>query len=644
MSNDILLKSLSKLFGSYKAEWLQDSLFELYTEPSYFPELTTARPCVLTGGRGTGKTTVLRSLSYMGQWEFLKRDRKLVTHEERIKAAQQWPYIGFYYRVNTARVTAFQGTGLEELEWQKLFLHYINLTFSQNLITFFKWHIENINYSFNVRQSLIEEICAILSLEKASSLGELDGHVGNALLMLETYINNIGLDDKPRLSSTGALDAILTKASQLPEFKGKTFFLIFDEYENFTDNQQQAINTLIKHTNASFTFKIGVRQLGWRVKHTLNASESLISPADYVLINIAEKLTEDDFSQFAENICNSRILKLQSDNDIPNALRVRELLIGLSTEKEAELLGISDVVSGLRMDVEASQKPILQDISSQLSDLDLYIVKYWSDGQKASFLETLSTVNLTDTTWRYRFEEYRYAALFYLTKGRAGIRKYYVGWDVFCKLSCTNIRYMMELVEQALLLHFKEDRSLDSPISPKTQTTAAKAIGKKNLEELQGLSTFGAKLTKLVLGLGRVFGQLAAQAAGHAHEVNQFRLTTPKGKFHDSEDVVQRRIRDNVDEILKAAIMHLAIVTFPGNKPKNEGDIKDNTFLLHPIFSPYFIFSHRRRRNLFLNEAQVLGIIEDPQRTIEDILKKNNREKDGGPSQLQLFDLASEQE
>jgi hypothetical protein len=61
-------EQLSELFGSYRAEWLREHIFELFKEPKYFPELLTLRPCVLMGGRGTGKTSVLRSLSYEGQF------------------------------------------------------------------------------------------------------------------------------------------------------------------------------------------------------------------------------------------------------------------------------------------------------------------------------------------------------------------------------------------------------------------------------------------------------------------------------------------------------------------------------------------------------------------------------------------------
>ncbi len=40
---------------------------ELYETPAYFPELLTEAPCVLVGGRGTGKTAVLAAYSYHGQ-------------------------------------------------------------------------------------------------------------------------------------------------------------------------------------------------------------------------------------------------------------------------------------------------------------------------------------------------------------------------------------------------------------------------------------------------------------------------------------------------------------------------------------------------------------------------------------------------
>jgi len=114
-------------FGEVRAESLRDDIFNLYCQPTYFPELETNRACVLVGGRGTGKTTTLKCLTYEGRYS-------LEGHEkERI---QNWEYFGFYYKVNTNRVTAFQGEELSSNTWRKLFAHYLNLILCGKVVDF----------------------------------------------------------------------------------------------------------------------------------------------------------------------------------------------------------------------------------------------------------------------------------------------------------------------------------------------------------------------------------------------------------------------------------------------------------------------------------------------------------------------------
>lgn len=632
------LEQLSKLFGSYKAEWLQDSIFELYSEPSYFPELTTPRPCVLNGGRGTGKTTVLRSLSYIGQWEITRRQ----TPDPAIQKSQvlSWPYYGFYYRVNTPRVSAFQGTELSVDEWQKLFLHYINIIFVQQLLKFLEWYSADIKTILPLDKDTLNTICLNLAVDEASSIEELSKKLAQQLINIESYINNIGIDPKPRVSSSGALDAIFSLISSLPEFKQKIFFIIIDEYENFRDEQQQVINTLLKHTSTSYTFKIGVKKLGWRIKNTLNENENLISPADYVLIDIADKLNENDFNAFAADVCNHRISKLLSSLSGVEFTSVKDMFPSLSMDEEATLLGVNEIASSYRDELIRLDENLKEEVAL-LSDLDLYTIAYLAKGQSLLLIDGMYDYIKNKESLAAKLDEYKYSALFTIRKGRSGIKKYYAGWDVLSKISCINIRYLLELVEQALLLHIKEDNILGTKISPKTQTMAAQAVGRKNLEELGGISIHGAKLTKLVLGLGRIFGVLAESSAGHTIEVNQFRIREerPSLRFIGDDSHPQQ----TATEIVTAAVMHLALVSFPANKPKDEGQTKDNIYQLHPIFAPYFIFSHRRRRDLVLSEDEILGLIKSPSDTIKGIMESNNRYSDfEAPQQLRLFSSYSE--
>ncbi|MGH9418976.1 MAG: hypothetical protein ACRD3J_03300, partial [Thermoanaerobaculia bacterium] len=116
---------------SLRAESLRDRTFELFTEPSYLPELTTSQACVLIGGRGTGKTTVLKCMSYTGRFALSHAD---------VLSIPGWPYYGLYQRVNTNRVTAFAGPELTDEKWIRVFAHYINLMFCDATLSFLEWY------------------------------------------------------------------------------------------------------------------------------------------------------------------------------------------------------------------------------------------------------------------------------------------------------------------------------------------------------------------------------------------------------------------------------------------------------------------------------------------------------------------------
>ena len=91
------------------------------------------------------------------------------------------------------------------------------------------------------------------------------------MVEFQSQINNIGDGVLPNLSMADVPIKIITeKIIELSQFNNKIFYIILDEYENFEDYQQQIVNTLIKHNTEFYTFKIGVREMGWRVKHTLN--------------------------------------------------------------------------------------------------------------------------------------------------------------------------------------------------------------------------------------------------------------------------------------------------------------------------------------------------------------------------------------
>ena len=608
-------QSLTNPFGLYRAEWLNHALFQLFAKPAYYPELETPRPCVLVGGRGTGKTTVLRCLSYDGKYELEGSDPGKVA---------EWRYFGFYHRINTNRVTAFHGDELNERQWTRAFAHYVNLLLCGQVLEFLNWYYELLPGAQTLGENACRDIAESLFLEDCRNTLELSEQTSRSRRKFEAFLNNVDPARMPQMSvQSQPIDELCSALLKLPNFKSKQFFFILDEFENLLDYQQEIFNTLIKHCGLFYTFKIGVRELGWRRRSTLNANEQLISPADYELIDVAQRLEGDNFARFAADVCN---LRAKRASEFPHGLDVERLFPNLSIDDEAELLGVSDHLPRIR--ATAQSEGVELHSLGDMSPLELFFAEYWAENTRRSLSSVLQERQKEKQTWTVRYNNYKVSILFLIRSGKVGIRKYYSGWRTYTMLADGNIRYMLQLIGQALEMHKHADRAIGEPVAPDLQTRAAQQVGRKNLSELEGLSVHGAQLTKLLLSLGRVFEVLARNPHRHAPELTQ---------FHVPDDAPLGQAAP----LLTAAVMHLALVRSVSNKRSLQTDLelKSYDYSIHPIYAPFFSFSHRRKRKMKLSPHQIFALVNDPKAAIGQILRQYDQLDDGMlPEQLQLFE------
>ena len=618
-ARDELLTDLTNLFGGLRAEYFDEKLFDLFTQPTYWPELIGVRPCLLVGGRGTGKTTVLRGLSFEGQ-------RRLTG-----SSVKSWDFIGMYWRIDTSAVTAFRGAGLAEDQWVRLFGHYANLMLAQSVVDFLAWYLSTDEGSASPLLNdghALERVCRSLHLPSQPDLAAFAAVLEDAVIDYEAFINNVAGSDPPPLSMQGRPVQLLVQLMQGdPELAGKPVFFLLDEYENLEDYQQRIFNTLIKHSAVgSFTFKIGMRETGHRERATLNPDEQLVEPADYAYIDIPRKLKDGDFAAFAGRVCDERLARLRVRNGETGG--IVQLLPSVSEAEEADRLGIQERVEETHAALQhAGATPDELGAFARLEPLSAYLVAFWSEAQGKPIREVLAEAMAAPAAWETRLGNYQHAMLFTVRKRVRGLQKYYAGWATFVQLADGNIRYLLQLVTEALSRQVMGGASLTIPISAEVQTEAAQEIGRRNLQQLQGLAAEGAQLTKLVLSLGRIFQVMAARPEGHAPEVNQFRVNrTGAGATA-------------VDQLLTAAVMHLAVVRFPGDKMAGvSGETRDFDFQLHPVFAPFFVYSYRRKRRLVIDADDVLRLISDPAPTIRQLLARSNRDElPGLPDQLSLF-------
>lgn len=607
------------LLGSFRAEYLDEDIFKFFNEPSYFRHLQGSRSCVLMGGRGSGKTTALRCMSYEGQ------------HALGVFDLNEPRSIGLYHRINTTRVTAFQGPELSSAEWTRIFSHYVNLVICESIADYFSWFCAKNSLSILPPAISLKRFGSTMGGPSLTSAQDLQDFIFEKRSELESYINNFG-PSKPQLSQLQApVSALLSEVSKLPGHEKSPIYVILDEYENLLDYQQLIMNTMIKHSGGRCFFKIGVRELGWRVRHTLNAAEQLISPADYELIHIEEKLSTG-FSDFARKVCEARLERFATEAGV-SRLPLSELLPKLSVSEEAELLGVAEKVSLAKRDLDEKAPGLVQSLG--ITDYELYVFFELAQHNLEDTIRDISAYASGDATCANRYDNYAYALLFQVAERGRKITKFYCGHNTFALMSNRNIRFYLQLVYEAILKQQEAKKPLSEPIDASNQTLAARDVGLTYLRELEGVTVKGAQITKLLLGFGRLFQIMSENPLGGAPERNQFHIREPS----EAERLSSPELFASASELLREAVMHLALVRAPGTKLATESDIRSYDYSPHPIFAAYFNFSHRRKRKIAITDHDLIAMTKTPQTTIKKLLGKRSDLADKElPPQMSMFD------
>ncbi|MFP2957455.1 hypothetical protein ACLEPN_06385 [Myxococcus sp. 1LA] len=611
-------EALSDMFGDYRAEWRPDLFASLFIRPTYFGSLESRKPCVLIGGRGTGKTTALRSLRYDATASRL-----------RLAQGKHLPYLGVYLRINKNRVRAFQGSGLDSEEWNRLFSHYFNLLVTTELARLYSWLVDNEGWP-NPSFETLRDVSETLNLHEVTSLSSLSSKLRTSLNLLELYVNNIGRTTPPVISMPEApVRAFVDLLQGCPELNKRIIFCCVDEYENLLASQQKIINTYIKHCELPLSYKIGVRRYGILSRQTLDESDLLRAPEDYDEIDIATD--EDIFEKFALAIAS---IRLQRANELGASVDsdIKNLLQEYSRRDEALVLGAGEISDQVLAELKTAKNPDIQKWATTQRKEDIYFLKYWAEVEGEPIDQLALDWMRNPEQWNDRINNYGYASLFWLSKGRKGvrIRKYYCGITTFLSLASGNIRYFLELVDESILRHFAtttDEAGIPVRISQKAQTEAAKTVAKRRLEQLEGLSERGGELKRLVLGLGKVFFEFARSPQGHTPEVSSFVLSGDQTK------------KNELLHIIYDGVGHLALEAATRTKATSTHEMKDDEFRLHPIFCPFFEFSHRKKRRVtFKAEALLMLIGDDPSRAMSTLLKgRVTSSADEMPEQLAMF-------
>ena len=243
---------------------------------SQFMNLTAPMAIIVKGGKGVGRTHILRHFSAQVQ-AIRGRDSPL-------SEVQRDGVLGIYTRCGGLNGSRFQGRGIGSEAWESIFAQYTDVWLAQAVLDAVVIATSGNPLTSMQQRSIIEDVGDLL-LDSAPLSDAQDLHdVQRSLLSLQRGLDRAIADaglGRPlptdfRLQSVRgglAFGLPLALREHYPPLSDTMFLYLLDELENFTEDQQRYVQTLLRERPVGVSFVLGVRTSGLRTLRTLSADE-----------------------------------------------------------------------------------------------------------------------------------------------------------------------------------------------------------------------------------------------------------------------------------------------------------------------------------------------------------------------------------
>ncbi|UDM06528.1 hypothetical protein LG409_14245 [Halomonas sp. NyZ770] len=363
--------------GDINEQWVDlegDGLVDLFSPSHYLSQY-------LVGGKGSGKTHLMRYFSYKSQ--------ALRNNKNALKGISQDGYFGVY----------FQASGLNGSRFDNL-PYDINLKSALFEYSFELWCaalvMESISYLYSKDDQLLNcpndfcnDVLSLIGGERKHSLNKNLTEVKNWLIntskAVDSEINNAFFKEKldiEILVSRGDLVFGIPKLLQKhsPYFKNVSFLYLIDEMENISEIQQRYINSLLREKKLPVSFRLGFRTHGIKTFETLGSGEENREGHEFETIRLDNIYNESrKYEDFAFNLIFNRLLRagfiVNNDFDSLDKKKffLREMFENPNIEKNINLskskkAGISAVLKAFNSRIATKvPKNIAVSISRNLS-------------------------------------------------------------------------------------------------------------------------------------------------------------------------------------------------------------------------------------------------------------------------------------
>jgi hypothetical protein len=608
-------------FAEYNANVMSaEQISEFFAEPFDLcdikaTDIMSEKSTILfIGGRGTGKTMLLRQFSYNVQRVSLP---ERITFFDKVKSNG---YVGVYFRVDNPLLKSLDSAYVfpKKADFGKLlFTHYFELTVFKDYLEILKGLMadDSIDKADKRYEQVLIDSKKLLPCDATAAISDID----ELLLFIVDQINYIwkyqsekaiDIDDSVIFApACGVLqhgrltnEFLNTSAMEALELKDINVLLLIDEFENFSEGQQRVLNTAMRFTkNYGARFRIGMRPNGFKTYGTLDDADFIKEGRDYRKVEFGFPYMKKGKTQYM------RLAKLIADKRLTlipqfNKMNIVDIL-GEAEDLEVEAKAI---VKDKRNHFETYLKLIndQNNLNYTINDLkDLYHDNPLYEMENLRLLlsgESLEMVKTAFNNYLHKVEspekdkysndydnKYKMTFVFVLCSIYRVEKKWYYSFTDFCQLSSGIIGCFIDLCRRAFdIAYFRERENLfGGKISPIIQTDAAYECAQAEREMIKRINIYGGKLNVFIDNIGNAFGHIHRDRFMRYPETNSFPVALD---FLSEEN----------QELLDVACTWSLLVKKPNTQDTKATNQKRDVYYLNRVLAPVFKFSYRTRGGL----------------------------------------------
>lgn len=271
------------------------------------PHLRTSK--YILGGKGTGKTHLLRYHSYQVA-------RLRYPNESGLQTVVRQKYLGIFIRAANVDPGRFEPDPADIAKWQRLFGVYLELWLAERLLE----ALTDIQATSPSSEFNDHAVLEVLTRSLHGAVGEAFDSLTQFANWLQRERRNIdhavdnaafsGVLDVRVSFSIGGLCAPLGRALRKwhPELADVSLIFMIDEIENFSAFQQEVLNSLIRYAEGVITFRVTGRLYSVKTTATMAKGEENREGAEFKTTTLDDLLRNyQGYGKFAKAFVKRRL-------------------------------------------------------------------------------------------------------------------------------------------------------------------------------------------------------------------------------------------------------------------------------------------------------------------------------------------------